>query len=88
MSKKSATPSVDTEIKWTEGETNPGGREPSKKLALELAREVGRILARRDQKVGKQRDEEDLRQAVSSAFDELLAFATVRSTDAPKSDTK
>ena len=85
---KKQRPPVEIDIQWTEDETNPGGREPSKKLALELAREVGRMLARRDQKVGKQRDEEDLRRAVSSAFDELLASATVRSTDAPKSDTK
>lgn len=46
MSKKSRRPPVDIEIHWTEDETNPGGKEPSKKLLMELARRIGRKLAR------------------------------------------
>ena len=54
---KMVRPPVEFDITWTKDETNPGGKEPSKKLLLELAQELGRIVARRDMAQGaKERD--------------------------------
>ena len=86
---KKERPPVEFDIQWTEDETNPGGREPSQKLTSELAKEIARIVARRDVAMGiKDRDPASLRQAMASVLEEIFASARVPSTNAPKPDKK
>lgn len=87
MPKKPLAP-AEIEIKWTEDGTSPGGQEPGKKLALALARELGRMAARRDHEAweARHRDLEVKCRALSAACDELLASAIVPVSKVPKSD--
>ena len=88
MPKKNERPPVALEIKWTEDETNSGANEPSKKIALELARALGRMAARKELKASedKQRDLEARCRALSDACDELLNSVIVKAPDMPRSD--
>ena len=88
MPKKNERPPVALEIKWTEDETNPGALEPSKKIALELARALGRMAARKELKAweDKQWDLEARCRALSDACDELLNSVIVKAPDMPRSD--
>ncbi len=89
MTKKKRPP-VDIDIQWTEDETNPGGNEPSKKLTMELARELGRIAARRQHAEWMAEQERLLAECreLSAACDELLGSAIVPASETPKPDTK
>ena len=87
---KKVRPPVEFDIKWTEDETNPGGKEPSKKLMLELARYIGRKMARRDLAEGKTtlHDSEDFGRRHAAACDEVLNSVTVKAPKMPRSDKK
>ncbi len=90
MRKKSRRPPVDIEIQWTEDETNPGGKEPSKKLMAELARELGRMMARQHlaELEAKRRESEAKWRELSDACDELINSAIVKQSNTSKSDDK
>ena len=87
---KTRRPPAEIEIKWTEDGTNPSGHKPGKKLVLELARELGRMAARRDHEAWttKHRNLEARCRALSATCDELLASAIVPVSKVPRSDGK
>jgi hypothetical protein len=86
---KKERPPVEFDTQWTEDETNPGGKEPSQKLTAELAREIARIVARRDVTMGiKDRDPASLRQAMASVLEEIFASARVPTPNAPRPEKK
>ena len=87
---KKVRPPVEFDIKWTEDETNPGGKEPNKKLMLEQARYIDRTMARRDLAEGKttMHDGEDFGRRYAAACDELLNSVIVKASNMPRSDKK